>query len=126
MHARISRTFLLSATKLRRLCFYTCLSFSPQGGSASVHAGIPQPHGTKQTPPPLGPGNPPRDQTTPWDQTPPGTYPPGTRHHPPEQTPPGTDTPRTTPPLPTRRLPLRTVRILLECNHVYRISVTYV
>ena len=58
--------FLPSATKLRRLCFYTCLSFCSQAGegSASVHAGIP---------------------------------------HPPGSTPPG------------RRLPLRTVRILLEC-----------
>ena len=34
--------FLPSATKLRRLCFYTCLSVILfTGGSASVHAGIP-------------------------------------------------------------------------------------
>ena len=39
---------LPSTTKLRRLCFYTCLSFCPRGGSASVHAGIPGPQ--EQTP----------------------------------------------------------------------------
>ena len=32
---------LPSATKLRRLCFYTCLSVHGGGGSASVHAGYP-------------------------------------------------------------------------------------
>ena len=31
--------------KLRRLCFYTCLSVHWGGGSASVHAGIPPPPG---------------------------------------------------------------------------------
>ena len=45
--------YLPSATKLRRLCFYTCLS---TGGSASVHAGIPPPqeqaHPLKADPPP--------------------------------------------------------------------------
>ena len=40
--------YLLSATKWRRLCFYTGLSV--HGGSASVHAGIPPPP-REQTPP---------------------------------------------------------------------------
>ena len=79
MYARISRTCLLSATKLRRLCFYMCLSFSPQGGSASVHAGIPPPR-DQATPPP-------RDQTSPGrDPLGPDTTPiadtPRSRHHP--------------------------------------------
>ena len=35
--------FIITARKrsLRMLCFYTCLSFCPQGGSAPLHAGIP-------------------------------------------------------------------------------------
>ena len=40
--------FLPSAMKLRRLCFYTCLSVD-RGRSASLHAGIPPPW--EQTPP---------------------------------------------------------------------------
>ena len=68
---------LPSATNLRRLCFYTCLSFCPQGGSALVHAGKEAPP-RKEAPPP-------REGSTP----------------------------------PGRRLPLRTVRILLECILVY-------
>ena len=53
-----TKQFLPSATKLQRLCFYTCLSVILfTGGSASLHAG---------TPP--GPGTPP-----PWDQAPPPT-----------------------------------------------------
>ena len=59
---------------LRRLCFYTCLSFCSQGGSASVHAGIPP--GTRHTPPPQR--RPPRADT-PQEQTPPpGADPPPT------------------------------------------------
>ena len=51
--------FLPSATKLRRLCFYTCLS-TGGGVSASVHAGIPPP-----------------GADTPWEQAPPqGADPP--------------------------------------------------
>ena len=51
---------------LRRLCFYTCLSFCSQGGggSASVHAWIPPPSPrTRHTPPEQTP--PPRDQAPP-------------------------------------------------------------
>ena len=96
--------YLPSATKLRRLCFYTCLSFCSQGG------GLPQCM--------LGHHPPPPRAGTPWEQTPPRS---GT---PREQTPPGTHTPpdqehspeqATPPPREQRRLLLRTVRILLEC-----------
>ena len=97
-----------SATKLQRLCFYTCLSFCSQGGgSASVHVGMP--------PWPCFP----RDQALcPWDQAHPSRtrHPPGTRHTPPGPgTPPGTRH-------PPRRLLLRTVRILLECILVFTMS----
>ena len=56
--------FTARKRSLRRLCFYTCLSFCPQGGSASVHAGRPPPW--EQTPPPGAdpprPGTPSREQ----------------------------------------------------------------
>ena len=108
-------------------------------GSASVHVGIPPPD---QAPPPgadpLRPGTPPRADT-PQDQAPPGSRHPPRPGTPPEQTPwdqapwsrhpplgPGTplgaDTPppdqappRSRHPPASRRLLLRTVRILLEC-----------
>ena len=85
---------LPSATKLRRLCFYTCLSFCSQWGSASVHAGIPP-----------GPRTPPGTRHTPPEQTPPGSrhLRPRSRHPPSRQSPweqtsptpilPGADTP---------------------------------
>ena len=70
--------FLLSATKLRRLCFYTCLPviLFTGGGSASVHVGIQPPvpplgADTPGTRHPLGPGTLPRTR-----------HPSGTRHHP--------------------------------------------
>ena len=89
--------FLPSATKLRRLCFYTCLSFCSQGevpGHVShpltryIPSGPGTPPGT-YTPCP-GPGTPPRTRYTPWAGTPPlgpGTpqdqvQPPGTRYTP--------------------------------------------
>ena len=59
--------FLPSATKLRRLCFYTCLSV--HRGSVSVHARIPPP-GNRHPPP---------------SRHPPRSRPPWTRH-PPRQT----------------------------------------
>ena len=68
VHAIGRSAYLPSATTLRRLCFYTCLSVHSGGVSTSVHAGIPP-------------------QYTPREQT----------------------------PLPSRRLLLRTVHILLEC-----------
>ena len=75
--------FLLSATKLRRLCFYTCLSVILfTGGSTPVHDGIHLPLGRppsrqihlrqtlpKTDPPSLSGQTPPR-QTRPIRQTP--------------------------------------------------------
>ena len=84
---------------LRRLCFYTCLSFCPQrGGLPRCMLGYHPPQSR-----PLPP-----DQThTPWEQTPPWTrHPPGSRHIPPEQCMLG-DT-----------VNERVVCILLECNLV--------
>ena len=66
-----------------RLCFYTCLWFCSQGGSASVHAGIPplarrppwqgRPPMARQTPPPAG-------RLPLARQTPPTGRPPSTVH----------------------------------------------
>ena len=83
----IEANFLPSAMKLRRLCFYTCLSFCSRGG---VPAQVPP--GTRYTP---RAGTPPgRSVGTPlWDQV----HPSG----------PGTP--------PQRWLLLQTVCILLEC-----------
>ena len=83
------RTGVFTARKrsLRRLCFYTCLSFCPQGG---VPGQVPP----WDQVPPSGPGTPPRPGTPPWDQVPlPGTRytlqgpgtPPGTRYTPLDQ-----------------------------------------
>ena len=58
--------------RLQRSCegyVFTCVCVCPQGGSASVHAGIPPPEQTR------GPGIPPR--ADPLDQAPPRTRPPG-------------------------------------------------
>ena len=84
------------------------VSVCPQGGSASVHVGIHPPN-----------------QAPAWDQTPPDSRPPDPRsRHPLDQAPPGSRHPpiwEQTPPSleaeppPSRRLLLRTVRILLEC-----------
>ena len=136
----IVETFLPSATKLRRLCFYRHLSVhGGEGVSASVHGGIPHPpprsrhphrsrHPPEQTPPrsrhPPGADTPleqtPPPEQTPQEQThpvqsrpPPGAGLPGAEH-PPEQTPPRADTPLEQTPPQIRPL-LRTVRILLEC-----------
>ena len=57
----------IASKGLRRLCFYTCLSFCPQGESASVHAWIPPSPGA---------------DTTVRDQAPPGADTPGRRHPP--------------------------------------------
>ena len=88
-------TYLLPfATKLPRLCFYTCLSVHGR----STWTGTPR----DQVHPP-GPGTPPGLGT-----------PPRTRYSPPDQVHPlGPGTP------PRRRLLLRTVRILLECILVW-------
>ena len=79
-----------SATRLRRLCFYACLSVILFTGiSDTVHTGIPSPLGTRHPPCADSAGT---------------RYTPGSRH---------------SPPPPGRRLPLRTVRILLECILVF-------
>ena len=114
--------FLLSATKLRRLCFYTCRSVILfTGGSASVHAGIqptrpgtPRPGTPSEQTPPTSrhpPDQAPQQEQTPLrsrhplDQAPPRTRnPPGSRH-----TLPGPGTPQ------QRQLLLQMVCILLEC-----------
>ena len=61
----VIQAFLPSATKLRRFCFYSCLSVH-SGGSASVQVGIPIP--------PPGPGTPLR------------TRHPSRTRHPPQET----------------------------------------
>ena len=62
IHWLVDWLFLPSAMKLRRLCFYTCLSVHRGRGSASVHTGMP--------PPPRGAGTLP-GAGTPLDQAPP-------------------------------------------------------
>ena len=105
------------------LCFYTCLSFCPQGGSASVHVGVPPPPSRHPHPPdqahpqqqaPSHRADTPWTRHTPQDQAPPdqalpgpGTpqsrhprtrNPPRTRHPLDQAHPPGPSTPRTDPP----------------------------
>ena len=87
---------LASATKLRRLCFYTCLSFCSRGGGVCLSAcwdttpWTRRPPGSRhpldqappeQTPPPRS-RHPARSRHTTWDQTPsrPSTPPSGSRH----------------------------------------------
>ena len=53
-HSTLNVPLLPSATKLRRLCFYTCVSVHG-GGVGSVHAGIPPPRSRH----PLGSRHPP-------------------------------------------------------------------
>ena len=80
---RCANLLLPSATKLRRLCFYTCLSFCSQGGGCLPQC-MPGYH-----PPPL------RKHTHPWVAHPPGKHTPG-KHTP---TPPGSTPPeKHTPP----------------------------
>ena len=101
-----------------------CHSFCSQGGSASVHAGIPP---WEQTPL-LGADTPLEQTHPPGADTPRGADPPGAdtpwadplgADTPPEQTPPGADTPQEQTPPPGSRLQHtvyeRPVRILLEC-----------
>ena len=84
---RKKNSFLASATKLRRLCFYTCLSVHREGGLPQCMLGYHHPH-------------PPLEQAPPQEQAPPGADNPPPR----KQTPP-----------PSRWLLLQTVRIILEC-----------
>ena len=108
----VSRHLLPSATKLRRLCFYTCLSFCSQGGLPQYMLGY---HPPEQAPL-LDQPHPPRPGTLPQTRYPHSRHfpTPRTRHHPSDKAPPGPGTPQSRHP-PGRRLLLRTVRILLEC-----------
>ena len=110
-HSEINKNsfirFLPSATKLRRLCFYTCLSvilFTGGGGLPQCMLGY---HTPLNRHPPTQDQTPHRDQAAPRTMHPP----PGTRHPHPR---PGPGTPPRDQALPSRRLLLRTVRILLE------------
>ena len=96
-----------------RLCFYTCLS-TGRGCLAKCMLGY-----TPQQTPPLGRHLPGRHP--PGRHPPPGQTPLLDRHHP-GQTSPRADTPWADTPgrPPSRRLLLRTVRILLECILVFR------
>ena len=87
--------YLLSATKLRRLCFYTCLSvilFTGGGGYLGRYTPRDQVHPPGSGSPwqvhPPGPGTTPQDQVhTPRDQVhPPSRYTPQDQVHPLQQT----------------------------------------
>ena len=118
---------------LRRLCFYTCLSFIlfTGGVSASVHAGMPPPEADtprRQTSPRSRPlkQTPPKAYTHPWKQThppeadTPRSRPPRSRplrsRHPQKQTPPGSRHP--TQSMLGDTVNARVVCILLECHLV--------
>ena len=90
--------------------FYTCLSFCSQGVCVTqCMLGYHTPH----TPPP------PQKHTPPLEAHPPeSTHSPGSTHTPQEAHPPGSTPPPGKHP-PGRRLPVRTVRILLECILVF-------
>ena len=90
--------FLPSATKLRRLCFYTCLSFCSQGGVPGLVPPWDQVHPPEPGTPPgrytTCPGTPPRIRYTLWDQVHPlGGIPPGPGTPPGQVQPPGRYTP---------------------------------
>ena len=93
--------FLPSAMKLRRSCFYTCLSvilFTGGGGGGCLSACWDAPR-----------SRPPRTRHPPGAGTPRADTPPSRHTHPEQTHTPGNRHP------PSRRLMLRTVRILLEC-----------
>ena len=80
--------FLPSATKLRRLCFYTCLSVHKGRGLTQCMLGC---HTPRNQAPPQDQALPPRpdtfpDQAPPWDQVPPQDQAPPPGPDPPEQT----------------------------------------
>ena len=108
------------ATKLRRLCFYTCLVILFIGGSASVHAGIPSPR--EQTPPrsrhPLE-ADLPQTRHPPRADTPgPGTPRPDTpgSRHPPSRHPPDIPPEQPSPPPPGSR-PSRQTATVTDGTH---------
>ena len=69
-HTVLMASYLPSATKLRRLCFYTCLSFCSHGGvclsacwdTIPPDQAPPARPGTPLDQAPPGPGSPPREQ----------------------------------------------------------------
>ena len=94
--ASVSLTYLPSATKLRRLCFYKRVSVHRGGVPDQVHPPGPgAPPWDQLPPPPPDQVHPPREQVHPLDQV----HPPRTRY-----TPPGPGTP----PSPQTRYPPRT------------------
>ena len=109
LHSRTADKFLPSATKLRRLCFYRCVSVHGRGGGGVCLSACWDTTPQEQTLP--------LEQTPLWEQTPPRADTPWSRHSmradtqtPLEQTPPGTDTspwsrhpPEQTPPTPQSR-----------------------
>ena len=110
---------LPSATKLRRLCFYTCLSVH-KGESASVHAGIPPPL-PEQTAP--GTRHPLRAGILPGAGNPPGAGTPQSRQsrdqtHPLSRPPtPDETSPRNqTPPKQTARILLEYILVFYFCH----------
>ena len=70
----VDNLLLPSATKLRRLCFYTCVSVH-RGGLPQCMLGYHHPSPQKQAPPQSRhpPG---ADTPTPWEQTPQSSQPP--------------------------------------------------
>ena len=98
-------------TKLRRLCFYTCLSFCSRGVLPQCMLGY-----TSRSRPP------------PQKETPSSRNPPFPRSSPPQADPLPLRSPPEADPL-SKRLLLRTVRILLECilvdKHVYNFHCSF-
>ena len=82
-----------------------CVILFTGGGSASVHAGIPSPPGSRH----------PQEQT-PQEDAPPQSRLPGNRHPPQSSHPPGADPPPQS--MLGDTVNARAVRILLECNLV--------
>ena len=76
-HGVHAKLLLPSATKLRRLCFYTCLSFCSQGGRGLCLSACWDTNPTQTRHPP-GSRHPPREQTPPQTR-----HPPRSRHPPP-------------------------------------------
>ena len=112
--------FLLAATKLGQGNVFTGICDSVNGGvSASVHAGIPPPPGSRHPPRSRPPGaDTPLGGDTPLEQTTPGSRHPSWEENPPwEQTPLGSRPPSLADP-PGDTVNARAVRILLECNLV--------
>ena len=118
---------LLPPANLRRLCFYTCLSFCSQGGVClSACWDIISP-GTRHPSPGLGtPLGPDPTRPPPWDQVPPRTRPPLTRS-PWDQAPPppGPGTPLGPDPPKTRHPPGPDSPLRSACWEIWSTSGRY-